>query len=251
MPRKQTGKQFLYFMVFVSLFSFFLVTLVALFPPQIQDDFQWRKQSAGSLFIFICMLGMISVFFPEQCSMIFHDDEKIPSSGVSVREKEGFQRSSKILGVVLSHGHHPECQGFHHHEFMLGEKTFCMACTGLLFGAVFAIFGAFFYFFLGWFVGIDALFLVVFGMTGVALCLLQYTFFDVHPGLIRFSLNTLFIFGMFLIIAGIDCIVQSSSLNFFLVGLFVFWLFTRILLSKNKHEEVCQICNLDCELKNR
>jgi hypothetical protein len=249
MPRKQTGKQFLYFLVFVSLFSFFLVTLVALLPPEIQDNIQRRKQSTGSLFIFICLLGMISVFFPRQCSMIFHDDEKISNSGVSAGEKEGVQRSSKIFGVVLSHGHHPECQGFHHHEFTLGQKTFCMACTGLLFGAVLATFGAFFYFFLGWFVGIDALILVVFGITGVALCLLQYTFFDVHSGLIRFCLNTLFILGMFLIIAGIDRIVQSSSLNFFLVGLFVFWLFTRILLSKNKHDEVCQICNQDCKLK--
>jgi len=249
MPRKQMGKQVLYFLILVSLFSFFLITLVAFFPPEIQDNFRWRKQSTGSLFIFICVLGMISVFFPRQCSMIFHDDEKITSSGVSDREKEGFQRSSKILGVVLTHGHHPECQGFYHHEFRLGKKTFCIACMGLFFGAVLAIFGAFSYFFIEWLVGIDGLFLIVFGITGVALCLLQYTFFDVHSGLIRFSLNTLLIFGMVLIIAGIDCIVQSLSLNFFLVGLFIFWLLTRILLSKNKHKEVCQICNLDCKLK--
>jgi hypothetical protein len=250
MPRKQTGKQFLHFLVFVSLFSFFLIALVAFVPLGIHDSFQWRKQFTGSLFIFTCLLGMISVFFPRQCSRIFHEGVKTTRSDVSVREKEGFQRSSKILGLVLTHGHHPECQGFYNHEFRVGEKTFCVACMGLFFGAVLAIFGASSYFFFEWIVGIDALFLVVFGITGVALCLLQYTFFDVHSGLIRFSLNTLFVFGMFLIIAGIDCIVQSLSVNFFLVGLFIFWLFTRILLSKNKHEEICQTCNIDCNLKN-
>lgn len=250
MPRKQTGKQFLYFLVFVSIFSFFLITVIAFFPPEIQDSFQWRKQSTGLLFIFIFILGMISVFFPKQCSKVFHDCAKTISSDISVREKEGFQRSSKILGVVLTHGHHPECQGFYHHEFRVGKKTFCIACMGLFFGAVIAIFGAISYFFFEWLVGIYALFLVVFGIIGVALCLLQYGFFDVHPGLIRFSLNAFFVFGMFLIIAGTDYIVQSLTLNLFFISLFIFWLFTRILLSKNNHEEICQTCNLDCNLKN-
>jgi hypothetical protein len=182
---------------------------------------------------------------------MFHEGAKSIRRDVSVREKEGFQRSSKILGVILTHGHHPECQGFYHHEFRVGKKTFCIACMGLFVGAVISIFGALSYFFLEQLVEIDALFLVVFGVTGVALCLLQYTFFDVHSRLIRFSLNTFSIFGMFLILAGIDCIVQSLTLNFFLIVLFIFWIFTRILLSKNKHKEICQTCNIDCNLKNR
>ncbi len=249
MPRKQAGKQILYFMVFVSLFSFFLTIVIILFPPEIQDDFQWRRQSAGLLFISICILGMISVFFPKQCSMIFHENAKKTSTDVSVREKEGFQKSSKILGVVLTHGHHPECKGFFHHELKVGKKTFCIACMGLFFGAVMAIFGALSYFFFEWLVGLDGLFLVVFGIIGVALCLMHYTLFDLHSGLIRFSLNVFFVFGMFLIVAGIDSTVQNSALNLFFAGLSIFWLFTRILLSKNKHKEICQTCNLDCNFR--
>lgn len=247
---KQIEKRFLYFLAFVSLFSFFPITLIAFVPPEIQDNFQWRKQSTGLLFVFVCLLGMISVFFPRQCSSIFHEGAKAVTNDVSVHERKGFQRSSKFLGVVLTHGHHLECQGFYNHELRVGEKTFCIACMGLFFGAVLAILGAVSYFLFEWVVGTYALFLVVFGITGVALCLLEYTFFEVRSGLIRFSLNTIFIFGMFLIIAGIDCIVQSVILNFLLVGLFIFWLFTRILLSKDKHEEICQTCNIDCNLKN-
>jgi len=249
MPRKQAGKRFLYFLVLVSLFSFFIIALITLFPPEIEDNFQWRKQSTGLVFIFICVLGMISVFFPRQCSVIFHEDEKTASSDVSVREMEGFQKSSKILGVVLTHGHHPECRGFHHHEFRVGKKTCCNACMGLFFGAVVASFGAFSYFFFEWPVGTDASVLGVSGIAGVTLCLMHYTFFETHLGLIRFSLNAFFIFGMFLILAGIDSEVQSPTLNFFLVGLFLFWLFARILLSKNKHKEICQACDLDCDFK--
>jgi hypothetical protein len=251
MPNEQTRKKFLYFMVFVSFFSFFPIILIAFFPPEIQESFHWRKQATGLLFILICVSGMISVFFPKNCSKIFHEDEKTISSAISVSEKKGFQRSSKILGVVLTHGHHPECQGFHHHEFRVGKKTCCIACLGLFSGAVSAAFGVISYLFFELPARMDGLFLVVFGITGVALCLLQYTFFDVHSGSIRFSLNTFFIFGMFSILAGIDFIVQCLALDFFLNGLFVFWLFTRILLSKSKHREICQTCNIDCNLKNK
>jgi hypothetical protein len=249
MPNEQTQKKFLHFLVCVSFFSFFLIVLIAFFPPQIQESFQWRKQATGLLFILTCVSGMISVFFPKNCSKIFHQGEETIGSDVSARENKGFQRSSKILGVVLTHGHHPECQGFYHHEFRVGRKTCCVACIGLFFGAVSAIFGVISYLFLELPATVDALFLVVFGITGVALCLLHYTFFDVHSGLIRFSLNAFFIFGMFLILTGIDCKVQCLSLNFFLNGIFIFWLFARILLSKSRHKEICQICNIDCNLK--
>lgn len=249
MPNEQTRKKFLYFLVFVSFFSFFPIMLIAFFPPEIQESFQWRKQVSGLLFILTCVLGMISVFFPKNCSKIFHQGVETISSDVLVHEKKDFQRSSKILGVVLTHGHHPECPGFYHHEFCVGGKTCCIACMGLFSGAVSAIFGVISYLSFDLPARMEVLFLVVVGITGVALCLLQYTSFEVHSGLIRFSLNAFFIFGMFLILAGIDCIVQCLALNFFLNGLFVFWLFTRILLSKSKHKEICQTCNIDCNLK--
>lgn len=251
MPRKPIGKHFLHFLIFISLFSFFLIMTIAFFPPEIQDNFQWRKQSTGLLFIVICILGMISVFFPKHCSTLFHEDAKTVSRDGSVRTKEDSRKSTKILGVVLTHGHHSECRGFDHHEFKVGKKTYCVACMGLFSGAFVAVLGTVCSYFFEWFVGKYALILVVLGIIGVALCLLQYTFFDVHSRLSRFSLNAFFIFGMFLILAGVDAIVQSLTLNFFLTALFVFWVFTRILLSKNIHKEICQACNLDCDLKNR
>jgi len=249
MFRRQSQKRILHFLVIISLFSLLLTLAIALSPPKIQVEFQWRKQPTGLMFIFICALGMISVFFPKQCSQIFHDNKTTTSSNVEVYGKASSQRSSDVFGVTLTHGHHPECRSFYHHEFRVSEKTYCVACIGLFFGAVTAVFGAFPYFFLDWLVGIDALVLVAFGVNGVALCLMHYTFFDVHSRFLRFLLNVFFIFGMFLILAGIDHIVQSLTLNFFLIGLFIFWLFTRIILSKNKHKEICQNCHFDCNLK--
>lgn len=251
MLKNQMGKWVLHFMILVSFFGVLLIMVIALLPPKIPDDFQWRKQSTGLIFISICTLGMISVFFPRRCSKIFHEDVKTENSDTPVHEKVGFQKSSKILGIVLTHGHHPLCRGFSHHEFKVGKKTCCTACMGLFFGAVTAIFGALSYFFFESSVGLDALPLVVFGIIGVALCLVHYMSFDSQSGLKRFSINAFFIIGMLLITVGIDYKIQSLTLNFFIISLFIFWLFTRILLSRRNHEKICRTCNLDCNRKNR
>lgn len=245
-------KSSLYFMVAVSFFSVFLITSLAFFPPKIHDEFQWRKPLTGSIFALICILGMIAAFFPKKCSRIFHENRsRIINNDSFISKKGKFRKFTKIFGLTLTHGHHLECQGFSHHEFQMGEKTFCIACMGLFFGAVASIFGVIAYFFFNWFVGISGWFVVVFGTTCVVSCFLQYAFFDFHWKLIRFSFNAFFVFGMFLVLVGLDYIVQSLTLNFFLIGLFVFWLSTRILLSKNGHKKICRVCTQSCGIKNK
>ncbi|MCK4424508.1 hypothetical protein KAU93_02390 [Candidatus Bathyarchaeota archaeon] len=249
--RRKAQAFYIPFSVFVSFFSLFLIGFLAFFPSQTRSDFQWRKPLTGSIFALICSLGMIAVFFPSKCSKIFHENQNKKSSDAVIPTREKFQKSSKIFGLVLTHGHHPECKCFLHHEFKVGEKTFCVACMGLLFGALASFFGTAIYFFSGWTVGENCTLWVVFGVLGVALGLLQYVCFDVRWRLFRFCSNALFIFGMFLLLIVIDAIAQSLLLNFLLISLCVFWLSTRILLSKRIHKRIYRTCKLVVNDKNR
>lgn len=237
MPRKPQAF-YISFMILVSFFSLFLMVFISLFPPQIPTHFKWRKPLTGSIFALICILGMIAVFFPRKCSKVFHENSKKKSGDAFIPTREKFQKSSKIFGLVLTHGHHPECEYFLHHEFKVGEKTFCVACMGLFFGALASFLGTVIYFFSGWAVGETWPLWAVFGVLGVALGILQYVYFDTRWRLIRFCSNAFFIFGMFLLLTGIDAIVQSLLLNFLVISLCVFWLSTRILLSKKIHESI-------------
>lgn len=237
MPRKPQPF-YISFLIFVSFFSLLLTVSIAFFPPQKIMDFKWRKPFTGSIFALICTLGMIAVFFPRKCSKIFHENSKKKSGDTSIPTREKFQKSSNILGLVLTHGHHPEYERFLHHEFKVGEKTFCVACMGLFSGALASFLGTIMYFFFGWVFGQTCSPWVVFGVLGVALGILQYVYFDIPWRLVRFFLNAFFIIGMFLLLAGIDAIVQSLLLNLFVISLCIFWLSTRILLSKRIHERI-------------
>jgi hypothetical protein len=239
MPRKLQAF-YIPFLIFVSFFSLLLTVSIAFFPPQTQTDFQWRKPLTGSIFALICTLGMIAVFFPRKCSKVFHENSKKKSGDTSIPTREKFQKSSKILGLVLTHGHHPEYECFLHHEFRVGERTFCVACMGLFSGALASFLGTAMYFFSGWAFGQTRSLWVVFGVLGVALGILQYVYFDARWRLVRFFSNAFFIIGMFLLLTCIDAIAQSLPLNLFVISLCIFWLSTRILLSKRIHERIYQ-----------
>jgi hypothetical protein len=248
MSKNLSQRFYLSFLVSVSLFGLLFVTLSAVFPLPIQEETSWRKPLIGSVFGLICLLGMIAVFFPARCSTVFHTDETEKRNHVVFREDNMvFYKTTTILGLKITHGHHPNCKGFAAHEFQIGKKTFCTACIGLLFGAFITLLGVASYFFQGWNIGENSSWFLISGVLSVGLGLFPYMFFDVQWRLIRFLSNAFFIFGTFLILAGMDAVANSLILDFFVISLSVFWLFTRILLSKRIHNGICQTCNLKCK----
>lgn len=248
MSKSLSQKFYLSFLVSVSLFGLLLMMLPAVSPLPVQEDFQWRKPLIGSVFGLICFLGIIAVFFPGHCSTIFQaDNTENEKHAGSVKGNTVFHKTSTIFVLKITHGHHPICEGFTAHEFQIGKKTFCTACMGLLLGALITLFGVAAYFFWGWNIEENISLFLISGVLSVGLGLFQYMFFDVQWRLIRFLLNAFFVFGTFLVLAGIDAVANSLILDFFVVFLCVFWLFTRILLSKRMHSKICQTCNLECD----
>jgi hypothetical protein len=249
MSKNLSQKFYLLFLVSVSLFGLFLVTLPAVFPLPVEGDFQWRKPLMGSAFGLICLLGIIAVFFPDSCSTIFQTDNiENKDCTIPTDENTAYHKISTIFGLKVTHGHHPGCKGFAAHEFQIGRKTLCTACMGLLLGSLITLFGITAYFFLGWNIGENISLFLISGVLGVGLGLFQYMFFNIRWRLLRFLLNAFFVSGTFLVLAGIDAVANSLVLDSFVVFLSVFWLFTRILLSKHIHNKICQTCNLKCNV---
>ena len=218
------SSSFVTYLVTVSLFGLFLVGILAFYPPVVGESFLWRKIIVGSIFGAICILGILAVFFPKQCSGASH--------GASSTVK----------------GHHPDCESFSTHVFRMGNRTFCTACTGLLLGGLSALAGTILYFFSNWHVEQSSALLVWVGILGVGFGLFQFKF----RGIFRFFLNAFFAFGAFLILIGVDELVRSVTVDLFLVALTVFWLFTRISLSQWDHERICYACKVaTCEFADR
>ena len=222
----------LIFAISVSIFGLFIVLTFAFNPLMAHENFLWRKPFVGSVFSIICILGSFSALFPKQCSKAFHFR----------REKTNF---ASHKASATSKGHHPDCQEFSAHVIHLSGYTLCAACTGLLLGALIALIGTFFYFFRGWHLGEMGFLVVLIGSVELALGFFQLKF----RGFVRLMLNALFVVGAFLILVGIDELTRSLSADLFITLLIVFWLFTRIQLSKWDHQRICGNCKSPCDVR--
>jgi hypothetical protein len=231
----------LMFMISVSFFGLLLVGALALNPPTVRESFLWRKPLIGSLFWLICVVGILAVFFPKQCSAVF-DFKKKEKHEHSDENVFAFHGTHSIV-----QGHHPDCENFSGHVLRIGDRRFCAACTGLLLGGLISLVGASLYFFVGWSVGESSLQAVFVGMVGVSLGLFQ---FKVKRNVVRLVLNSFFVLGALLLLVGIDELAQSVFADLFLVILVVFWLFTRISLSQWNNWRICYTCNVaSCEFR--
>lgn len=227
------------FLILISFLGLLLIAVLTAYPPIATGSLPWRKPLIGSIFSLICILGILAVFLPTQCLKVLELRKK---------ENPGNSNSGKFVSHRVSsslQGHHPSCGKFSAHVFRIRSKTFCAACTGLLFGGLLALTGALLYFFGNWrFAEQNGSLMVFVGILGVGLGLFQFKFRNV----VRLSLNIFFVLGTLFILIGIDEFVHSLMVDLFVVSLILFWLFTRISLSQWDHERICSDCNVaGCE----
>jgi hypothetical protein len=231
--------------LFFLTFSFTGLIFIAVLtnqPTTTQSNIPWRKPLVGTAFSIVCILGILAGIFPSKCSSMFHFRR--------TKQKEPAKESADLPKKTLAfHGHHPDCGNFGAHVFRLGNRVFCAGCVGLILGAVLSLFGVALYFFLNlplWF-SYEIVFWI--GIVGVSCGLLQYHLFNWGKSSVHLSVNTFFVFGVFLLLVGVDEITQSLIVDFYLVALSIFWLYTRILLSRLDHRKICTTCRLEeCEL---
>jgi hypothetical protein len=220
---------FLVFAISVSIFGLFTMLMIGINPPMIYGSFFWRKPLIGSIFSLICILGIFAALFPKQCSQTFHF------------QKENMNLTSHRVRAT---SHHPDCGKFSAHVIHIGSHTLCAACTGLLLGAIIALAGTAFYFFNGWNIEEVSFPAVLIGTVGIILGFLQLKF----KGFVRLILNMFFVLGAFLILIGIDELTENLFVDFFLAALIVFWILTRIQLSRWDHWRICSNCESQCEV---
>jgi hypothetical protein len=133
----------------------------------------------------------------------------------------------------------------------IGGAVYCAGCTGLVLGAAIALVGSTLHFFLG--VPLTYA-LVVFwlGFAGVALGLLQHPLYAVSKprhGVVRVFVNIGFVVGAFLLLASLAGLTNNLLLEVYLLLAIVYWIFTRIAMSRRAHSRICTLCgNTGCRL---
>lgn len=229
------------FFLGVSLFELGTIMAMTLYPPSVTENFLLRKPLVGSILGLICILGVLAVLFPRACS------RKVSCGGEQHAPRVNSIDSKR---KPTMRGHHPDCERFSAHVFRIGRRTLCAGCTGLFAGGLMALVGIIAYFFGNLYAGQTGFVISWVGAAGVFFGLVLLPLFNIPWSSVRLFLNAFFAFGSFLILAGVDEIAQNTFVDLFLVVLIVFWLFTRIILSRWNHERICRSCEVKaCEFR--
>lgn len=189
--------------------------------PQISFPFQ--TEITGTLFIAVCVLGLVAA--------------------VSPRSLRGLGHGSSSSRTV---GHHPDCERFRGHVVWYNGHPLCAGCSGLALGALIGIIGSVLYFFLGFHPFTPE---VVFwlGAASVALGLTQH-FIDLDSPHVHLLLNVALVCGSFMLASSLDAMGASFYVEAYHLGLVVFWVATRIRVSQEEHILVCSACGLECDM---
>jgi hypothetical protein len=216
----------LLFLLAVAVLGLALVPLLLLQSNVQGDQLPFRRPFVGSLYIVICIVGTIAVFYPGKCRMIF---QKPDVSASSIKPS---------ASAVQFKGHHPDCDEFSGNRIKIRGSVFCAACSGLLVGAIASIVGIVL-FSLGFFdLATGSLWVLTVGEVLMILGLAQIKL----RGSVKMAVNALFVVGSFIILVVADLVGQSLLIDAFVFGLIVFMLWFRILLSDWHNKRICVAC---------
>ncbi len=207
----------------------------------------WQNQLIGISFAVICILGIIAGVSPSHCSCRSKAKEP-PVVKTASRE---LSKDSTIQ--IRKEGHHPTCDQYHGHVLQIRNRVLCAGCTGLVTGAVLALIGTILFFFMNFrFILPDIVFGI--GFVLVTLGLIQHSVYrlvSVERGEVRILVNVLFVFGAFLLLASVVQLTNSLVVSGYLLILTLYWIFTRIVMSRSSHQRICRRCKVaDCPLSD-
>lgn len=208
------------------MFGLALLPLLLLQPTLQADQLSFRRPLIGAIYSVVCIVGIAAVFYPSKCSMAL--------------EKPNVSSPSKSLSApsVQMKGHHPDCEDFMANRITIKGKAFCASCSGLLIGAIVAM-AATILFSLGFIdLGAGGFWVLLVGEVLMLMGLAQIK----AAGCIKMAVNALFVVGSCLILVVADSAGQNLLIDGYVLGLIVFMLWFRILLSEWNNKRTCMRC---------
>jgi hypothetical protein len=195
------------------------------------------KQVVLSVFMGICFLGGLAALLPSKCSRLTLHKQLDDKS--QLKKVGTIQDDQK---TIVYEGHHPSCGRFITHVLKIRNKVYCAGCSGLLIGALIAIFGSLAYAANAFALYEGAVFVFWFGFSAVLLGLLQYTKPLMSVSWIHFILNVLLVAGSLFMLIGVIETNGTLMVEMYFLVTAMYWILTRIALSNLEHQRICKMC---------
>lgn len=225
-----------YFLLISLLGTFVLLLILSLQAP-LKTVYPWQKPLIFSLFLLICFLGILAGLYPKKCFKASEFKQK----------KDYNSKSENKCHEIKFKGHHPVCENYKTHTFNFKGKTYCAGCSGMVTGAIISIISIIIYMFYGSIIDYNPEIFII----GTILSLTALYFpliMSFKKNIYKFFISVFFVFGAFLGLIGINSINFSLAISLYFIVLVLIWIVTRILISRETHQKICNECLLkSCE----
>jgi len=215
----------------ISILGLLILTLIVIYTPSAKNVYYFQEQTISSIFILICILGMIAALQPSRCSAL--SSFKKPAN--IDPEDDGYQSLRS---------HHPDCDNFKPHTYTLMGKKYCAGCTGLFTGALIAVIGTGFYSFYITSFGTDGGLIFFVGFVSVLAALLQNFFWKINLNIGRFFFNLMLVLGSFLLLVSINEMNEGLFVHLYFLVLVTIFILARISSSEKSHTITCDECRV-------
>jgi hypothetical protein len=219
---------YLAFLLVVSVVGLAISISLLMNPPFFFSAPDYRKILVTLVYDAVCIAGMLAVLFPVTCSRVL---------GAHLSSNESVQvrgiRATRLLGLTIMHGHHLSESELTKHELLVGGRSFCATCYGLLSGAVLSLVIITVFAVSGWpgRINIYSAYVAYYvGVAAVITGLLQPLITDVDAK-IRFVIAFVFVLGTSLMLLATELLTANLVADLFVVLLAIFWSLSRISLS--------------------
>ena len=208
----------------ISISGLFILGFLVYYTQRQGIDYLQREMIL-SIFILICLLGMVAAVSPSRCTGPTYLKKNQKSNWkLSRGNSSDIEKKFK--------GHHPDCDNFKTHTFSLKGTKYCAGCTGLFIGALIAVIGTFIYYFYGIPDAYDGRLIFFIGFITLSVYLFQDLLLDINLNLAKFFFNMLLVLGSFMILIGINELNSNIFVQLFFIVLVFIWILGRIASSK-------------------
>jgi len=225
----------IFYYLLLSITAIILILIMVLAKPNTTNTNNYvDKLFIAGIFFISCIFGISIAIYPS-----WWKKNKQKTNHTPNLKRPKTSRSFQ--------GHHPDCNMFKNHIIFIKNKPRCAGCLGLILGALTSILLITLYLTIPLKLSINIYY--IFLILGIIILIFVYIEIRLlkRNNIVHILINSLLIISLLTITISVLEITKNSTYTILTILLSYLWLDTRIHISNQKHQNICQSCIQECK----
>jgi hypothetical protein len=225
----------IFYYLLLSITAIILILIMVLAKPITTNTNNYvEKLFVAGIFFISCIFGISIAIYPRWW--------------IKNKQKTNHKPNLKRPKTSRSfQGHHPDCSMFKNHIIFIKNKPRCAGCLGLIIGALSSILLITLYLIIPLKISINIYY--IFLILGIIILIFVYIeiLLSKRKKVVHILFNSLLILSFLIITISVLEITKNSIYTILTILLSFLWLDTRIHISNQKHQSICDSCIQECK----